>query len=146
MAASTHSQVPSAAVTDFFKLPPELRLAIYGLALTKPDRTNIKNSRKPITGSTVNGSIILPAMMRVSRTMREDASELCQKHLLDARSVLYGLEKAVQEKLEVAEGHWRGWAMNVTRLSIGEHRQHIEDGREWMARIDEVVAKLELLI
>ncbi|KAK5732729.1 hypothetical protein LTR17_010284 [Elasticomyces elasticus] len=141
MAIPSDSNVPTATMTGFFKLPPELRLAIYGFAITKPDCMNIRKSQVKF-----NGSIILPAMMRVSRTMREDASELCQKHLLDARSALYARTNVAQARLQVFEGHWSRWTMDVSRLSIKEHRQHIKDGREWMARIDEVVAKLDPLI
>ncbi|KAK3641222.1 hypothetical protein LTR56_011462 [Elasticomyces elasticus] len=139
MAASSHS---NAEVTGFFRLPPELRLAIYGLAITKADCMNIENSEAKI-----NGSIILPVVMRVSKTMREDATDLCQKHLLEARSVLTGRDEYVQELLESEDRYWRrgsSWGeLNASsRIRLGGRRQQ-RDGRHWMVRIDEVVTKLE---
>ncbi|KAK3648113.1 hypothetical protein LTR56_002591 [Elasticomyces elasticus] len=136
MATSSHS---NAEVTGFFSLPPELRLAIYGLTITKPDCMNIENSEAKI-----NGSIILPAVMRISKTMREDAVELCQKHLLDARSVLVAREIAKLVVIESVTQHWQEvFSVGMADCYRAKSHQPIRNGRQWMVRIDEVVAKLE---
>ncbi|KAK3641226.1 hypothetical protein LTR56_011466 [Elasticomyces elasticus] len=146
-AEAAHYGEPSAPVTGLFKLPAELRLQIYGLVITKLDRSNIeKRLSSDGTQATIVGHMILPSLMRVSRQIREDAIGLYQQHLQDARVVLTGRREGVGKFMISAEmarhasflvDRWELWNSRVDGYS-----EQLEDDRMWMVRVDQVAAQV----
>ncbi|KAK5732731.1 hypothetical protein LTR17_010286 [Elasticomyces elasticus] len=138
-AETAHNDTLSAPVTGLLKLPAELRLQIYGLIIAKLDASIV--GRRLIEGHN-----ILPSLLRVSKTIREDAIGLYQQHLRDVRVVLIGREEHVRKVMGNAmttcyfSAIFPGSPLWRDRID-GYHKQ-LEDNRKWMVRVDQVAAQV----
>ncbi|KAK5677892.1 hypothetical protein LTS10_009775 [Elasticomyces elasticus] len=134
-------------ISNLFRLPAELRLQIYGLVVAKPKRSNIeKRMPSNFTRAKIKSHIMLPALMRVSKVIREDAIRLYQQHLLDARAVLKGrkegLEKLMRSAERASESVGTLWVERLWQDRAKNYREQLKDNREWLARVDEVAANI----
>ncbi|KAK3648116.1 hypothetical protein LTR56_002594 [Elasticomyces elasticus] len=149
-AETAHHGDTSAPVIGLFKLPAELRLKIYGHLFPKLDRSNVeKRLPSDVTLAKIQGCMILPSLMRVSKLIREDAIGLYQQHLRDARVVLTGRKEGVEKLMGSAKNaYWFSAGCiepDVTLLwlnKVNGYREQVEDNCKWMVRVDQVTAQV----
>ncbi|KAK5738847.1 hypothetical protein LTR17_005782 [Elasticomyces elasticus] len=126
---------PTTFIANLFKLPAELRLQIYsGLLFTKPSRINLNHHNLEPGPLKIDGNTVLPPVMRIAKSIREDAIGLYLQHLQELQIVLAARQKDCATHLK-----------NVRAgllVFIWTSRYRLEDNRKWMVRVDELVAEL----
>ncbi|KAK4896718.1 hypothetical protein LTR27_005312 [Elasticomyces elasticus] len=147
IATLSHSNVLTAVVTGFLKLPAELRLMVYAEVFTFPSTRNVGGPRFSTRQGKVDGYTIFPPVARVSVGIRGVAVELYQQYLREVRALLDDDNNQCVENAKMAYRlaskkldlvYARKWVKAVSQRS--------DEDRKWMARIDEVLAKLALLV
>ncbi|KAK4896720.1 hypothetical protein LTR27_005314 [Elasticomyces elasticus] len=149
-AEPAHGDDASTPVTGLFKLPAELRLTIYGHLFPKLDLSNIeKRLPSDVTLAKIQGCVILPSLMRVSKLIREDAIGLYQQHLRDARVVLTGRKEGVEELMRRVKDAYRFSATCdgpdrtlLWRDRVDGYCEQVHNNRTWIVRVDQVAAQV----
>ncbi|KAK3648115.1 hypothetical protein LTR56_002593 [Elasticomyces elasticus] len=119
-------------ISNLFRLPAELRLQIYStLLFTKPSPIDLRSETGPMR---IDGNTILPPVMRIAKSIREDAIGLYLKHLREIQIVLAARQMDYRRCLEStrADALMMRW-MNAYRR---------DNNREWVARVDKLVAEV----
>ncbi|KAK5677890.1 hypothetical protein LTS10_009773 [Elasticomyces elasticus] len=147
MATSTQPNTLSSPVAGFFKLPAELRLMIYAEVFTFPSTRTVGDPWFFAKQGKVDGYTIFQPVARLAVGIREEAVKLYQQYLRDVRAVLDEDNKQCVENTKMtyrlATNHLN---LVCTRKRLKAVSRRSDEDRKWMARIDEVLAKLGLLV
>ncbi|KAK4896719.1 hypothetical protein LTR27_005313 [Elasticomyces elasticus] len=149
MATSTEAATSSAPFTGLFKLPAELRLQIYGYIFPVLDRRDIETHSSKNGRAALDGYALLPPIMRVSSSLREDAMELYQQHLRDVQKILddrqIDLRRSKRAALEKSCILNRVTVAGIEIL-IEALRQQSNENCKWVARIEQVAVDVERVV
>ncbi|KAK5732730.1 hypothetical protein LTR17_010285 [Elasticomyces elasticus] len=151
MATSTEAATSSAPFTGLFRLPAELRLQIYGYIFPVIERKDIETHSSNSGREALDGYAILPPIMRVSSSLREDTMQLYQQHLDDVRKVLDDRQEDLRrEKWAALEASDILNRVKVTgngiEFVIEALRQQSNENCKWVARIEQVVVDVERVV
>ncbi|KAK4954622.1 hypothetical protein LTR10_008055 [Elasticomyces elasticus] len=138
-------------MTGLFILPAELRLQIYGYIFPVIDRRDVVTHSSNSGRAALDGYAILPPIMRVSSSLREDAMELYQQHLGDVQKILDDRQEDLRREkwaaLEASDILNRGKVAGTGIETLIEGlRQQSNENCKWVARTEQVAFDVERVV